>query len=172
MTIEYKLCELGIELPPPPPAVAAYRPWSRTGNLVITSGQLPWKSGKIAYAGRLGEKISVEEGYQAARLCAINAIAQLKNAVGNLERIAQIVRLEGFVHCAPGFRRHPDVLDGASHLFEQVFGERNKHSRLALGISDMPLDAAVQLTVMAEIVDESNRRASVESREQLSFAEP
>ena len=153
MSIEQKLRELNIQLPPPPAAVAAYRPWARTGNLVITSGQLPWKDGKIAVAGRLGEGIGLEEGYQAARQCALNAIAQLKDAVGDLERVTQIVRLEGYVHCAPGFRGHPDVLNGASHLFSQVFGERDKHSRLALGIAEMPLDAAIQLSVTAEVRD-------------------
>lgn len=152
MTAEQRLKELGIVLPVPPPAVAAYRAWSRTGNLILTSGQLPWKEGRIAFPGRLGEKFSVEQGYEAAKLCAINAIAQLKDAAGDLERIAQIVRLEGFIHCAPGFRGHPEVLNGASHLFEKVFGDRNRHSRLALGIADMPLDAAVQLTVIAELV--------------------
>jgi enamine deaminase RidA (YjgF/YER057c/UK114 family) len=151
MSIEARLNELGIVLPVAPAAVAAYRPWARTGNLVITSGQLPWKDGRMAYTGRLGDAVDVEQGYQAARQCALNAMAQLKDAVGNLDLVTQIVRLEGYVHCAPGFRGHPDVLNGASHLFAQVFGERDRHSRLALGISDMPLDAAVQLTVIAEV---------------------
>jgi enamine deaminase RidA (YjgF/YER057c/UK114 family) len=123
------------------------------GSLVITSGQLPWRDGVIAHAGRLGENITMEQGYDAARLCALNAMAQLKDAVGDLDRVVQIVRLEGYVHCAPGFRGHPDVLNGASRLFAEVFLERDQHSRLALGISDMPLGAAVQLTVWAEVRD-------------------
>ena len=151
MTVEEKLAELGLAIPPPPRAVAAYRPWSRTGNLVITSGQLPWCDGKMAFTGRLGETVTVEQGYQAARQCALNAMAQIKDAIGDLERVVQIVRLEGYVHCAPGFRKHPDVLNGASHLFAEVFGDRDRHSRLALGIADMPLDASIQLTVMAEV---------------------
>lgn len=150
-TIAQRLTELGIAIPPPPAAVAAYRPWARTGNLVITSGQLPWQDGRMAYTGRLGEQLTVEQGYLAARQCALNAMAQLQDAVGDLDRISQIVRLEGYIHCAPGFRAHPDVLNGASHLFAKVFGDRDRHSRLALGIADMPLDAAVQLTVMAEV---------------------
>lgn len=153
MTAEEKLQEMNLTLPPPPAAVAAYRPWSRTGNLVMTSGQLPWKEGQLAFAGRLGEEITIEQGYQAARQCALNAMAQLKDAVGDLEQIVQIVRIEGYVHCAPGFRGHPEVLNGASHLFAAVFGERNRHSRLALGISEMPLNAAVQITVLAEVSD-------------------
>lgn len=151
MSVESRLKALGIELPPAPAAVAAYQPWARMGSLVITSGQLPWKSGVIAHVGRLGENISLEQGYDAARLCALNAMAQIRDAVGDLDRVIQIVRLEGYVHCAPGFRGHPDVLNGASHLFAAVFAERDKHSRLALGIADMPLGAAVQLTVWAEV---------------------
>lgn len=151
MSVEARLKALGIELPPAPAAVAAYQPWARMGSLVITSGQLPWKSGVIAHVGRLGENISLDQGYDAARLCALNAMAQIRDAVGNLDRVVQIVRLEGYVHCASGFRGHPDVLNGASHLFAKVFGERDKHSRLALGIADMPLGAAVQLTVWAEV---------------------
>ena len=87
MSIESKLIELGIELPPPPPAVAAYEPWMRTGNLVITSGQLPWRDGEMAFAGRCGEEITEDQGYQAARQCAINAIAQVKAAAGDLDYI-------------------------------------------------------------------------------------
>lgn len=150
MTAEDKLRELGISLPTAPAAVAAYRPWSRAGNLIVTSGQLPWQDGQLAFTGRLGEGLDVEQGYQAARLCAINAIAQLKAAVGDLEEIAQIVRLEGNVHCAAGFHSHPEVLNGASHLFQEVFGDRNRHSRSALGVADMPLNAAVQLSVWVE----------------------
>jgi enamine deaminase RidA (YjgF/YER057c/UK114 family) len=150
LMIAERLRELGITLPAAPAAVAAYRPWSRTGQLIITSGQLPWRDGVMAFTGRLGEELTTEQGYQAARLCALNAMAQLKDAVGDLEQISQIVRLEGYVHCSNGFREHPLVLNGASELFAQVFGIRDQHSRLALGIADMPLNAAVQLTVMAE----------------------
>jgi enamine deaminase RidA (YjgF/YER057c/UK114 family) len=112
---------------------------------------LPWRDGKLAFTGKLGGEVTIEQGYEAARICAINAIAQLKAAVGDLERIAQILRLEGFVHAAPGFHEHPKVLNGASELFNAVFGERGRHARVALGINEMPLNAAVQIAVMAEI---------------------
>jgi enamine deaminase RidA (YjgF/YER057c/UK114 family) len=151
MSIEENLRALGLVVPPAPPAVAAYRPWCRTGPLIFTSGQLPWRDGVIAYAGRLGERLSEADGYQAARLCALNAIAQLQSATGDLERIRQIVRLEGYVHCGPGFRGHPKVLNGASDLFNAVFGSRGEHARLAIGVHEMPLDAAVQITVTAEV---------------------
>ena len=153
MSVEAKLTELGIELPPPPPAVAAYEPWMRTGNLVFTSGQLPWRDGEMAHSGRCGEEITEDQGYQAARQCAINAIAQIKAAAGDLDRVKRIVKVDGYVHTAPGFRGHPQVLNGASELFNAVFGERGRHARLAIGVDEMPLNAAVQICVTAEIED-------------------
>ena len=154
MSIEDKLAELGITLPEAPAAVAAYQPWIRTGNLIFTSGQLPWCDGEIAYAGKLGAEISDEDGYQAARQCALNAIAQLKAAAGgDLDKIQKIVRIEGYVHCTDGFRGHPQVLNGASDLVAEIFGEKGKHTRLALGINEMPLNAAVQLAMTAEVAD-------------------
>ena len=153
MSIEDKLTELGITLPEAPAAVAAYQPWIRTGNLIFTSGQLPWRDGEIAFAGKLGAEVSDEDGYQAARQCALNAIAQLKAASGDLEKVRKIVRIEGYVHCAEGFRGHPQVLNGASDVVSEIFGERGQHTRLALGINEMPLDAAVQLAMTAEVAD-------------------
>lgn len=105
----------------------------------------------MLWPGRLGGEVNIEEGYWAARQAALNGIAQLKAAAGDLEKIVRIVRLEGFVHCAPGFRDHPKVLDGASDLLVSVFGDRGKHTRLALGISDMPLNSCVQLGLWAEV---------------------
>ncbi len=153
MNPEEKLRQLGLVLPPPPPAVAAYVPWVRTGNLVLTSGQLPWKDGQMAFAGKLGAELNEQQGYQAARLCALNALAQLKEAIGDLEKVRRIVRVEGFVHCAPGFRGHPQVLNGASDLINEVFGARGAHARTALGINEMPLNAALQLCLTAEVSD-------------------
>lgn len=158
MSIEDKLAELGITLPQPPAAVAAYVPWVITGQQVMTSGQLPFHEGKLV-VGKLGGDLSDEEGYAAARYCAINAIAQLKSATGDLERIARITRLEGNVHSAPGFQKHPQVLNGASELMAQVFGERGRHTRTALGINEMPLGAAVQLSVFAELKPASDASA-------------
>jgi len=153
MSIETKLEELSITLPEAPAAVAAYQPWIRTGNLIFTSGQLPFRDGQIAYEGKLGVELSQDDGYQAARQCALNAIAQLKAASGNLDKIQKIVRIEGYVHCADGFRGHPQVLNGASDLVAEIFGEKGKHTRLALGINEMPLNAAVQLAMTAEVAD-------------------
>ncbi len=153
MGIETKLKKLGITLPEAPAAVAAYQPWIQTGNLIFTSGQLPFRDGQIAYEGKLGSELSEEDGYQAARQCALNAIAQLKAASGNLDKIQKIVRIEGYVHCADGFRGHPQVLNGASDLVAEIFEEKGIHTRLALGINEMPLNAAVQLAMTAEVDD-------------------
>ena len=153
MSPEERLADRGIPLPVPPAAVAAYEPWVRTGNLVITSGQLPWRDGVMAYAGKLGVELTDDDGYQAARLCALNAMAQIKAAAGELSRVQRIVRLEGYVHAGPGYRGHPQVLNGASELFNEVFGDRGRHCRTALGINEMPLNAAVQLVVWAELMD-------------------
>jgi enamine deaminase RidA (YjgF/YER057c/UK114 family) len=151
MSPEERLLELEITLPEAPAAVANYVPWIQTGSLLMTSGQLPWLNGEIQYAGKCGSDLSVEDGYEAARLCAINAIAQLKAASGDLSRISKILRLEGNVHSAAGFQDQPQVLNGASDLMFAVFGERGRHTRTALGINEMPLNAAVQLSVFVEV---------------------
>jgi enamine deaminase RidA (YjgF/YER057c/UK114 family) len=150
MTPEEHLSELGISLPTPPQAVGGYVTWVTTGNLILTSGQLPWRDGRLVYVGRLGAELTVEDGYQAARISAINALAQLKQGLGELSRVTRVLRLEGNVHTAPGFHDHSRVLDGASDLFNEVFGERGRHTRTALGIGAMPLNAAIQLIVFAE----------------------
>jgi enamine deaminase RidA (YjgF/YER057c/UK114 family) len=151
MTIEARLKELGIELPAPPAAVGAYVTWVRTGNLVVTSGQLPWQNQVMRWPGRVGIEVSVADGYQAARIAGINAIAQLKTATSDLEKVRRLFRLEGNVHCGEGFRDHPKVLDGASELFEAVFAERGRHTRTAIGVREMPLNACVQISVWAEV---------------------
>jgi enamine deaminase RidA (YjgF/YER057c/UK114 family) len=148
---EARLRELGITLPPAPPPVGAYVPVVRTGNLVVTSGQLPWEGDRLAYTGKLGGDLTLAHANEAARICALNALAQLRAALGSLDKVRQIVRLEGYVHCAPGFRQHPQVLNGASDLINSIFGERGRHTRTALGIHDMPLDAPVQLVLWAEV---------------------
>jgi enamine deaminase RidA (YjgF/YER057c/UK114 family) len=119
--------------------------------LVITSGQIPWVDGELVLPGKVGDELTVEEAYQAARIAALNALAQIGECVGGLDRVKRIVRVEGYVQAAPGFRRHADVLNGASVLLNHLFGETGSHSRIALGINEMPLNAAVQLCLWAEI---------------------
>lgn len=152
-TAEQKLAELGLELPPAPGAVAAYEPWVRVGNMVYTSGQLPWRDGKtLLFKGRIGKELTAEQGYEACRLATLNAIAQLKAATGDLERVRQIVRIEGSLNVAPGVAETvPKVLNGASELVNAVFGERGRHTRMIYTSTDMPLDAACLVVFWAEV---------------------
>lgn len=149
--VQEQLRRLGIDLPPAPKPVGAYVAAMRTGNLVVTSGQLPWQGNKLLYTGKLGSELSIEQGYEAARLCAINALAQIQSVLGDLDKVRRIVRIEGYVQCGPAFHQHPQVLDGASDLFNQVLGEKGRHTRTALGSHEMPLDSPVQLVVWAEV---------------------
>jgi len=153
VTPEEQLAGLGIDLPEAPAAVGAYVPWVRTGDLVVTSFQLPWRGGELAYTGKVGSAQTTENGYQAARLCALKGIAQLKAGVGELSRIRQIVRVEGHVGCTEQFTEIPQVLNGASDLVNQVFGDRGRHTRTALGHVVMPLDASVMIGFWAEVED-------------------
>ena len=154
MSPEDRLAALGLALPPAPGAVAAYEPWARTGNLVLTSFQLPWRDGVLLHTGPCGTAVSVEEGYAAARQCALNGIAQLHEAAGgDLSRVARVLRLEGHVFALPGFSDIPKVLNGASELINEVFGQAGRHARTALGHQVMPLDASEMIGFWAELRD-------------------
>lgn len=150
-TPEQRLSALAIELPPVPGAVGDYAPWIITGNLLMTSGQLPWIDGDLKFAGKVGSDLTVEEGYQSFRLSALNVIAQLQSAVGELSRIKQIVRLEGSVNSAPGFTEQPAALNGASHIINQVFGKKGLHTRMIYSDPDMCLNCATLVSVYAEV---------------------
>lgn len=152
-TIEAKLKDLGHELPPAPAAVGFYLPVVRTGRLVITSGQLPFIGKEIAFAGKVGAELTATDGMNAAKLCVVNALAQIKACIGDLDKVTRVVRVEGNVHSAPGFQGQPQVLNGASEFLVSVFGEKGKHTRTALGISEMPLNAAVQISLWVEVED-------------------
>jgi enamine deaminase RidA (YjgF/YER057c/UK114 family) len=150
MTPEERISQLGLAIPVPPAAVGAYVPWTRTGNLVVTSFQLPFRDGELAYVGRLGVELTLEQGYEAARICALNAIAQLADAAGDLARV-RILRIEGHVGCTEDFELIPQVLNGGSDLINAVFEERGRHARTALGHVVMPLRAPVMLGFWAEV---------------------
>ena len=153
-TPEERLAAEGIVLPPAPGPLGAYRPWVTFGSLLMTSGQFPWRGdGKLAYTGRIGSSLGPKDAYAACRLAAINAIAQLKDAVGSLSRIKQIVRVEGTMQVGAGFRDHPKALDGASDLINLVFGDAGHHSRMIYTNPEMPLDTPVLLVLLAEIRD-------------------
>lgn len=150
-TIETRLEKLGITLPDAAPSVANYVPVQRAGTLLFVSGQLPMADGKVAWTGRLGEALDVEEGREAARLCAINMLAQLKTALdGDLGRITRVVRLGGFVASADDFTAQPQVMNGASDLMVDLFGEAGRHARAAVGVNVLPLGAAVEVEGLFE----------------------
>lgn len=156
-TPEKRLHALGIALPPAAVPVGDYAPTAIVGNLLMTSGQLPWIAGELKFKGKIGAELTIEQGYQAFRLSALNAVAQLKAALGSLDRVKQIVRLEGTLGCAPGFTDQPAVLNGASHVINQIFGPRGRHTRMVYSNHEMPMDCATLVVLYAEITPQSDK---------------
>ncbi len=151
-TIDARLNELGIELPPASTPGGNYVPFVRTGNLLFISGQVPMVDGKPAWIGHLGQNVTIEEGAAAARVCALAILAQAKVALeGDLDRIKQIVKLTGFVSCTPDFRDPPKVVNGASDLFGEVFGAAGQHARAAVGMASLPSGVAVEVEAVLEV---------------------
>ena len=151
-TIESKLAQLGISLPTPASPIANYVPFVRTGNMLVISGQLCFGAdGKLAAKGQLGGSVSIEDGAKAARACAINLLAQAKVALGDLDKVARVVRLGGFINSASGFADGPKVMNGASDLMVEVFGDRGRHARTTVGVSALPLEAAVEVEGLFEV---------------------
>lgn len=151
MSFEARLTELGITLPPAPKPVATYIPAVRSGNLLFLSGTGPFKDGAIVYAGKLGKDLTVEQGYEAARLTLLNALAMVRQELGTLDRVTRIVRLTGHVASAEGFTQQPAVINGASDLLVQIFGEAGRHARLALGAAELPLNMAIELELILQV---------------------
>ncbi|MDQ3792493.1 MAG: RidA family protein [Actinomycetota bacterium] len=146
-----RLQELGLELPDVPEPAGAYVPAPRAGNRIFTAGQLPLEAGELLTTGKVGDAVSEEEAYRAARLCALNALAAAATEAGGLDRIHRVVKVTGFVASAPGFNAQPQVLNGASDLIGQVFGEAGLHARSAVGVAELPLDAPVEVEIVAEL---------------------
>jgi enamine deaminase RidA (YjgF/YER057c/UK114 family) len=145
-TIDARIADLGITLPTPMPPIANYVPFVVTGDLVFVSGQVPAVDGKIAFTGKVGETLSIEQGQAAARQCFINVLVHLRAACGgDLDRVAQVVRLGGFIACPPGFTQHAQAMNGASDLAVAVFGEAGRHARTTIGVPSLPADAAVEV---------------------------
>ncbi len=152
MSVESRLKELNIVLPSPPAPVASYVPAVVSGNIVYISGQVTFASDGLKYIGTVGKELSLDDGRAAARLCGLNVIAQAKSACGgDLERVKRIVKVTVFVNAVPGFTQHPEVANGASDLFVEVFGEKGKHARAAVGAGSLPRNVATEVEAIIEI---------------------
>jgi enamine deaminase RidA (YjgF/YER057c/UK114 family) len=149
--IEETLSSLGITLPSPPASAGSYVPVVISGSLAFVAGQIPVEAGRVKFMGKVGKDLPVESGQQAARLCTINALAQLKAALGSLDRVQRVVKVTGFVNCQPDFTDQPKVINGSSDLLVQAFGEKGKHVRAAVGVSSLPLSSAVEVEFIVEI---------------------
>ncbi len=152
-SVEDRLRDLGYELPHVPNAAGSYVPTTRTGALIFTAGQLPFKEGQLSYTGKVGREVSTEEAQEAARLCALNALAAVKAEAGSLENVSRVVKVTGYVASAAGFNGQPGVMNGASDFIGEVFGERGLHARSAVGVAELPLDAPVEIELIVELAD-------------------
>jgi enamine deaminase RidA (YjgF/YER057c/UK114 family) len=150
-TPESRLAAMGVTLPPAPRPVAAYVPFVRTGNLVFVSGQIPMKDGALMTTGRVPDQVDLATAVACARQCALNGLAVVRDAAGSLDRVCRVVRLGVFVAAEPGFHDEPKVGNGASELMVQVFGEAGRHARAAVGASDLPLGAPVEVEFVFEV---------------------
>ncbi len=152
MVIEKKLAELGLQLPPPPVPAAHYIPYVQDGNLLFVGGNTGRLNGEThTYVGKVGDKVTLEQAYQMARHCALNHLAIIKSAVGDLDRVERFVKLLGFVNVAPGFTKMPQVVNGASDVFIEIWGERGQHARAAVGVASLANDAPVETEVIVQI---------------------
>jgi len=151
MGIDARLNDLGLVIPEAAKPVAAYVPAMRTGNLIFVSGQLPMVKGELKWKGIVGQDLDIASGYDAARICAINCLAAVKILEPNLDKIKRIVKVTGFVSSLPGFGDQPKVINGASELLQLIFGEKGVHARAAVGVTSLPLNAAVEVEMIVEV---------------------
>jgi len=151
MSVDEKLKEMGIELPTPPIPIGSYVPVVQTGNLCFVSGQIPIKDGRVFVCGSVPNICPIENAKEAAKICAINILGQLKAHLGSLDRIKRVVRINGFVQSDNGFHGQPDVLNAASDLFAEIFGEKGRHTRTSYGVLELPANATVELDAIVEV---------------------
>lgn len=149
--IEEKIKELGYELPEAPKPLAAYVPAVKSGKLIYTAGQVPVVNGEIRFTGKVGKDLNEDEGQNAAKICLLNCLSVVKLKAGSLDNISRIVKVTVFVNSADGFTAQPKVANGASELLVEIFGESGKHARSAVGVSELPMNAAVEIEMIAEI---------------------
>ena len=155
-SFEARIKELKIELPPAPKPVASYIPAVQTGNLIFLAGQGPIRDGRVTSSGKVGSDLTEEQGYKAARETVLVSLAALKAEIGSLDRVKRIVKVTGFVNSAPGFNRQPWVVNGASDLLVEIFGEAGKHARTSVGVSELPLNIPVEVEIVVEISPTKN----------------
>ncbi len=151
MSIEQKLQEMGLELPVVAKPLASYVPAVVTEGYVYTSGQVPILKGEIKYKGKVGQDVDEAQGYEAAKLCVLNCLAAVKSVAGSLDNVEKIVKVVGFVNSVPGFTMQPKIINGASDLLGQLFGEKGEHARSAVGVSELPLNAACEVEIIVKI---------------------
>ena len=149
--IEARLKDLKIELPKAAAPVANYVPAVQVGNILFVSGQVTFWNGELKYLGKVGKEVSLEDGRAAARLCALNILAQAQAQLGSLDRVKRVAMVQGFVNAVPEFTDHPKVVNGASDLFVEVFGEAGKHARFAVGAGSLPVNVAVEVAAVLEV---------------------
>ncbi|MER5477272.1 RidA family protein [Streptomyces sp. NPDC002734] len=152
-SVEARLAELGVTLPEVAAPLASYQPAVRSGAYVYTSGQLPMVEGKLQVTGKVGAEVTPEEAKELARVCALNALAAVRSVAGDLDRVARVVKVVGFVASAPDFTGQPAVVNGASELLGEVFGDKGVHARSAVGVAVLPLDAPVEVEIQVELTD-------------------
>lgn len=150
MTVEARLAELGLKLPALPKPAGAYVPATITGNLVFTAGQIPLVDGALVATGKVGAEVTAEQAADLARTCALNALAAASSVIGSLDRVTRVVKVVGFVASSPGFTAHATVMNGASELLGEVFGEAGQHARSSVGVAVLPLDAPVEVEMILE----------------------
>lgn len=151
MSFEEKIKSLGLELPEPPKPVAAYVPAVKVDNYVYTSGQLPFVNGQLKYKGKVGKDVQEEDAYEAAKICALNCLSVIKGVIGDLDNIEQVVKINGYVASAPGFNLQPKVINGASELIGEIFGNIGQHARSAVGVNELPLDATCEVEMIVKV---------------------
>jgi enamine deaminase RidA (YjgF/YER057c/UK114 family) len=150
--IEEKLKTLGVTLPNPPTPAGSYVPAIKTGNLLFISGQIPMEDGKVIFTGKVTNE-NIETAKKSAKMCAINLLAQMKRELGSLDKVTKIVRISGFINSDPEFYQHPKIINEASDLFFEIFGDKGKHSRIAVGVACLPLNAMTEIDAIVEFLE-------------------
>ena len=151
VSFEERIKELGLELPEAPKPVAAYVPAVLVDKYIYTSGQIPFVNGELKFKGKIGQELNEQEGYEAAKVCALNCLSVIKSVIGDLDKIDRVIKVNGFVASAAGFNMQPKVINGASELIGQIFGDQGQHARAAVGVNELPLDAACEVEMIVKI---------------------